>query len=83
MNGDGCTVVGKAGLNLVLPKDRQVAMGRKIGIFIFGFFLTTFGITLVLQQWEAVVLVFKAFIGAFLAVTGLVILFASTLKQHD
>ena len=57
--------------------------GRKAIIFIFGFIITTLGITIVLQQWEAVVLVFKAFIGAFLAVTGLVILFVSTLKRHD
>jgi hypothetical protein len=57
--------------------------GRKIVIFLAGFALTTLGITLVLQQWEAVVLVFKAFIGPILAVTGLVILFSSTLKSHD
>jgi len=57
--------------------------GRKIVFFIAGFILTTVGITLVLQQWQAVVLVFKAVIGASLAVAGLVILFASTLKQHD
>jgi len=56
---------------------------RRVLIFTAGFILTTLGITIVLQQWEAVVLVFKAFIGAFLAVTGLVILFASTLKGHD
>jgi len=56
---------------------------RKVVLFIIGFIVTTLGITLVLQQWQAVVLVFKAFIGAFLAVTGLVILFASTLKRHD
>jgi sulfite exporter TauE/SafE len=53
---------------------------RKAIFFIVGFILTTLGITLVLQQWQAVVLVFKAFIGAFLAVIGLVILFASTLN---
>ena len=58
-------------------------MGRKVILFIVGFILTTLGITVVLQQWEAVVLVFKAFIGAFLAVTGLVLLFASSLKSHD
>ena len=58
-------------------------MGRKTVLFIAGFILTTLGITVVLQQWEAVVLVFKAFIGAFLAVTGLVLLFASSLKNHD
>ena len=58
-------------------------MWRKIVLFIIGLIVTTLGITLVLQQWEAVVLVFKAFIGPILAVTGLVILFASTLKNHD
>ena len=57
-------------------------IGRKVLVFIVGFILTTLGITLVLQQWEAVVLVFKAFIGPLLAVIGLVILFSSTLK-HD
>jgi hypothetical protein len=54
-------------------------MWRKAIVFIVGFILTALGITLVLQQWESVVLVFKAFIGAFLAVIGLVILFASSL----
>ena len=57
--------------------------GRKVMGFIAGFILTTLGITLVLQQWESVVLAFKAFIGPVLAVAGLVILFASTLKHHD
>jgi len=56
---------------------------RKAIVFIAGFALTILGITVVLQQWEAVVLVFKAFIGAFLAVIGLVILFSATLKRHD
>jgi hypothetical protein len=54
-------------------------MWRKAIVFLVGFILTTLGITLVLQQWAAVVLVFKAVIGAILAVAGLVILFASTL----
>ena len=54
-------------------------MGRKAAVFIAGFILTTLGITMVFQQWEALVLVFKAFIGPFLAVMGLVILFAATL----
>ena len=53
--------------------------GRKAIIFIAGFILTTLGITLVLQQWQAVVLVFKAFIGPVLALAGLVILFSSSL----
>jgi hypothetical protein len=54
-------------------------MRRKAIIFTAGFALTILGTILVLQQWESVVLVFKAFIGAFLAVIGLVILFAGTL----
>jgi len=58
-------------------------MGRKIVLFIAGFIFTALGVTIVLQQWPAVVLVFKAFIGIFLAVIGLVILFASGLKSHD
>jgi hypothetical protein len=58
-------------------------MWRKVTVFLTGFFLTILGITLVLQQWEAVVLVFKAFIGPVLAVAGLVVLFASTLNNHD
>jgi hypothetical protein len=56
---------------------------KKGMVFIAGFILTALGITLVFQQWDAVVLVFKAFIGPILAVTGLVVLFASTLKSHD
>ena len=59
-------------------------MQRKVVVFITGFALTILGITVVLQQWEAVVLVFKAFIGVILALAGLVILFSATLKKpHD
>ncbi|MDE1921112.1 MAG: hypothetical protein KGJ09_07665 [Candidatus Omnitrophica bacterium] len=56
-------------------------MPRKVILFIIGFVLTVFGITLTLQQWDAIVLVFKAVIGPLTAVAGLVILFASTLKN--
>jgi len=52
-------------------------------MLVVGFALTTLGITLVLQQWENIVLVFKAVIGPLLAVIGLVIMFASSLKSHD
>ncbi len=52
---------------------------HKAIVFIAGFFLTVLGITLVFQQWESVVLMFKAFIGPILAVAGLVVLFASSL----
>ena len=54
-------------------------MLRKGIMFIIGFVLTTLGIILVLQQWENLVLVFKAVIGPLLAVVGLVILFAASL----
>lgn len=54
-----------------------------IVLLIVGFALTTFGITLVLQQWENLVLVFKAVVGPVLAVAGLVIMFASSIKQND
>jgi len=65
-----------------ITKPSQLGfLWRKATGFIAGFILTTLGITLVLQQWESVVLVFKALIGLFLAVAGLVILFASTLKE--
>jgi hypothetical protein len=56
---------------------------RKVIFFISGFVLTTLGITLVFQQWEAIILVFKAFIGPVMAVAGLVLLFASSLAHHD
>ncbi|MDE2028548.1 MAG: hypothetical protein KGK03_10535 [Candidatus Omnitrophica bacterium] len=52
----------------------------KAVVFIIGFFLTALGLTVTLQQWDAIVLVFKAVIGPLMAVAGLVILFASTLK---
>lgn len=58
-------------------------MWFKIVMLVVGFALTTLGITLVLQQWENIVLVFKAVIGPLLAVIGLVIMFASSLKSHD
>jgi len=54
-------------------------MGRKGIIFIAGFILTILGVVLILQQWGAVVLLFKGTIGALVTVAGLVILFASTL----
>jgi len=58
-------------------------MTRQVMIFIAGFIITILGITMVLQQWQNVVVVFKAFIGPILAVLGLVILFSSTLKTND
>ena len=54
-------------------------MGRKAMIFIAGFGLTILGVSLIYQQWGAVVVLFKGTIGVLLAVGGLVILFASSL----
>ena len=55
----------------------------KVVIFMLGFGLTAFGISLVLTQWASVVTLFKGITGPVLAVAGLVILFASTLKNND
>ncbi len=55
-------------------------MSRRLILFLAGFILTILGVTVVLQQWEAVLTVFKAFIGPVLTVAGLVILFASNIK---
>jgi len=54
-------------------------MGRKVMTFIAGLGLTALGVSLILQQWQAVVVLFKGAMGVLLAVTGLVILFASSL----
>jgi uncharacterized membrane protein len=58
-------------------------MVRKVVIFIAGFALTVFGVSLVLRHWVAVVFLFRGSIGILLAVAGLVVLFSSTLKSHD
>jgi len=58
-------------------------MWRKTTFFMVGLLMTTLGMTVVLQQWGAIVLVFKAFIGPILAVAGIVILFAASLNKDD
>ena len=55
----------------------------KVVIFMLGFGLTAFGISLVLTQWASVVILFKGVAGPLLAVAGLVVLFAATLKNND
>ena len=50
-------------------------------LFIFGFLLVIFGITLVLREWACVVTVFKGVIGGALAVAGLVVMFAVSIKK--
>ena len=54
---------------------------KRILFFMAGFVFMTFGMTLVLQNWSCVVTVFKGVIGGALAVVGLVILFAVTIKK--
>ena len=57
-------------------------MVKRVGIFIFGFILLILGMALVINQWPAVVTVFVGVGGPLLAVAGLVVLFASTLKEN-
>ncbi len=46
-----------------------------------GLVLVTFGVTLVLRDWACVVTVFKGVIGGGLAVAGLVVMFAMSIKK--
>ena len=55
--------------------------GQRLMMWVMGLILTTVGITLVFQQWDAVVVVFKALIGPLTAVAGLVLLFAASLNR--
>lgn len=54
---------------------------KAVFLFVLGFALTVLGTTVVLQQWESVVLAFKAVIGPVMAVAGLVIMFAAGIKR--
>jgi hypothetical protein len=47
---------------------------KKLFLFLLGFALVITGIALVLKEWLAVVTVFKGFIGALVAIAGLVVL---------
>ena len=49
-------------------------MLRKILLFLCGSILLIVGMTLILKNWDAVVIVFKAVVGMILAVGGLVTL---------
>jgi hypothetical protein len=46
-----------------------------------GFFLVVLGITLVLRHWQEAVIVFNGIVPAAVAVAGLVVMFAATLKR--
>ena len=54
---------------------------NKILIFIPGFILVIFGMTLVLRHWDAAVIVFNGVTPAAMAVAGLVMMFAATIKK--
>ena len=54
---------------------------KKAGLFILGFALVVWGMSLVLREWDAVVTVFKGGSGGALAVLGLVLLFSATIKK--
>ncbi|HLD69528.1 MAG TPA: hypothetical protein VJA17_02075 [Candidatus Omnitrophota bacterium] len=49
-------------------------MSKKILLFLAGTILLVAGMTLSLKNWDAIVIVFRAFLGMVLAVGGLVVL---------
>ncbi len=53
----------------------------KILLFIGGFIVVVLGMTLVLRNWNSVVIVFQGVLPAGLAVAGLVMMFAATIKR--
>ncbi len=55
-------------------------MNRAI-LFAGGFILVIFGMTLVLRNWDDVVIVFRGVLPAALAVAGLVAMFAASIKK--
>ncbi len=56
---------------------------NKALFFMGGFVLIIVGMTMVLRDWPSVVIVFKGFSGPLLAVAGMVVLFAATLKNNN
>ena len=50
-------------------------------LFILGFIIVIFGITLVLRHWAASVIVFKGIVPSLIAIAGLVLMFAASLKK--
>lgn len=54
---------------------------NKTLLFIVGFLTTAAGISLVLRFWEAVIIVFSGIFPAVIAVFGLVLMFAASLKK--
>ena len=56
-------------------------MIKNFFLTIIGITLLLVGIVLVLREWPSVVTVFKGVAGGALAVAGLVVLFAATIKK--
>lgn len=54
---------------------------NKSGLFIAGFIIVVIGITLVLRYWDATVVVFQGVMPAVIAVFGIVLMFAASLKK--
>ena len=54
---------------------------NKIFLFILGFIVVILGITMVLRNWTDTLIVFRGVVPATIAVLGLVIMFAASLKK--
>ena len=54
---------------------------RKYALFFGGFILVVAGMALVLGHWQALVTVFAGTVPAAIAVAGLVIMFAASIKK--
>ncbi len=65
-----------------LEKQAQgISDMKKIILFIIGFLVLLLGMTLILRNWEAAQIVFKGIVPSALAVAGLVMMFAASLKK--
>gem|GEM_PF-3487939 len=59
--------------------EGSVNMGKVI-LFAVGFALVVLGIALVLRNWDAAVIVFKGVMPVAIAVAGLVVMFAASIR---
>ena len=63
------------------PALEEQTKNMKPLLFIIGFVLVILGITLVLRHWDATVVVFNGVMPAVIAVAGLVVMFAASIKR--
>ena len=56
-------------------------MMNKMFLFSLGFAVVVIGISLVLCNWDAAVIVFRGIVPSAVAVLGLVVMFAASLKR--